>query len=223
MPRHLIITTFTFLFVPFFFACEETTCIEVVDVSSVPLGNELTEKDFLKTSLRNSLALDSSDCFETKPFKAFESGFLLNDSVQNAIYVEQLDSTCNIHLYELKMNEWVLVFQKFDLAFNSLYFDLNYIDFNFDGTKDLFMRMTCSNGYAISRGHLFEYDPIEKELILHTEVEHLGNFSADNDNKYLVAEDSEECKVGFKRSPVQIQFKLINGTLTEVGRISECD
>jgi hypothetical protein len=73
------------------------------------------------------------------------------------------------------------------LLFNIFSFRLVFLDFNFDGVNDVFMQSTCSNGYTICRSLLFEFDPIEKVLILHPEVKEFGNYRVDKDKRVLIA------------------------------------
>ncbi len=144
------------------------------------------------------------------------------DSIKHAFFVredETHDSLCHLFLYEQLDTEWVMIDYQIAIPFNSVSFSLEYLDFNFDGINDLFIQTTCSNGYTICRGDLFECSSFGKFLIRHSEVRDLGNFRIDTARNLLIAEELEECNRAFKAVPVQIYFEIQNGILVEVDRI----
>ena len=67
-------------------------------------------------------------------------------------------------------------------------FDLIFDDYNFDEQTDLYIQVTASNGWSLSRGHLITIDPKTKKLKLHTETRDFANMTPDKRTKTVRTE-----------------------------------
>jgi hypothetical protein len=225
MSLKAIFNSFAFLIL-ILHSCENRTCVEVAGISSGEPDTIFYDTTFLPDCLAKAIDLDSANWFESDPFKSFESGYLLMDSVKHAFFVQEdetHDSLSNLSLYEQVDNEWVMIDHHPALPSISISFGLEFLDINFDGINDLFIRTACSNGYTICRGHLFEYNPVNNSLGQHPELNEFGNFSLDTTRKLLIAEELEQCNPAFRSVPVQVYFELKDGLLVEVDRKHNCN
>ncbi len=223
MPLSFTIKVFALTVGVFIISCNNPSSNELLGDNTSNTDSLLLEKDFLTNCLENSTTLDSSSWYEINPFKDFQSGYLLNDTVINAIYIEEHDTLCNLNLYKLQAGRWQLITSVQDLDFSSLSYAINFLDFNFDGTNDLFIRTSASNGYVMSRGHLIEYDVANNELIVHNELAEYANFSINKEKQQLKAESEGYCDNPPFFSPIVTFFELNQGKFEIVNKFQDCD
>jgi hypothetical protein len=94
--------------------------------------------------------------FEIDAEKGFiKIGNFLKKDQQNAIVVS-LDSISSIKIYELKDDEWKLMYHQEDIDMSRVYEIKPYIeDYNFDGINDIGLKHEVSNGTSIMSFHLW--------------------------------------------------------------------
>lgn len=214
---------FALAIITLFLSCNNSSSNELSGEIKSNSDSLLLEKDFLTTCLDNSVELDSANWYEINPFKDFQSGYLLNDTVINAVYIEEHDTLCDMNLYKLEAGNWELITSIQDLEFSSLSYEISFLDFNFDGTNDIFMRTSASNGYVMSRGHLIEYNLANNELIIHDELVEYSNFSINKETQQLIAESEGYCSNPPFFSPIITLFEFNEGKFEKVRDYQNCD
>jgi hypothetical protein len=213
-----------------FFACSNSqTKNNLTEKDSLSLEKKVVQKDVkLKVTvdtlyklLDKSKQLDTFEFSNWEPFLLIKTGNLLSQTKKNAILVScPSDSTYSVELYTELANYW----RKNDEielpdAF-PVQFDLDFQDYNFDGQTDIYLQISASNGYALSRGHLLTIDPKTKKIQTHPETRALSNMRTDPMSKTVISEDvmwSDE--YGFQ-GVCDLKNKWVEGKLKIVKR--EC-
>lgn len=150
-------------------ACQQ----QPVRVEEEPKSDAEIVKAFKVRLLKEAKEQDSVDTHDGTFFFRFQSGHLFSDTVKNAVYFGPVnDSTTVFELYTLRKGKWI----KNDTIQNLIYGSwctLRFLDYNFDGQKDIRYVHTVSNGAARSYGHTIIIDPKTKQL---KELKYLRNY-----------------------------------------------
>ena len=145
--------------------------------------------DTLYRLLGTALIVDSLKYENEMPFLFFKSGFILNQSEKNSVMVScPTDSTYQIKLYTQQDHTWILNCSIDSLSAFPSQFDAIFEDYNFDNQKDIYIQVSASNGYSLSRGHLIIVDPSTKKLTEHKEARGLANMRPDPITKTVTSE-----------------------------------
>lgn len=75
-----------------------------------------------------------------------------------------------------------------DLDAFSTQFEPIFDDYNFDGQTDLYIQVSTSNGWSLSRGHLIIIQPMTKKFDLHKEARDFANMTPDIKTKTVMTE-----------------------------------
>lgn len=137
---------------------------------------------------------------------------LSNDRVHAIILSSPTDTTYKLELFSMKNFEW----RKNDeiiVESHPVQFDLEFIDFNFDGIKDIYIQCSVSNGYPLSRGHFLTIDKNKDKFIFHRELRELGNITVDKDKELVFAEEIISCKPNGKIDLCKLFYKWTNDKL----------
>jgi hypothetical protein len=182
----------------------EKTNIKALIDSTNKLLDVATTKDTLE--IRNS-----------EPFMFFKSGNLLSSTEKNAIVIVcPTDTTYAVRLYSLRNKSWELTdsVDKLD-AFPSQ-FELTFNDYNFDKQKDIYIQVSASQGWSLSRGHLFIVDPVTKKLARHEEARELANMQPDPKTETVVSELWNGYNVKNQNQLTVFTNKWLNGKLKTI-------
>ena len=210
-----------------FFACDNSQT-ENKTVSSDTLNfkviDDIEKKitpDTLYKLLDNSLQLDTFEFSKWEPFLFIKTGNFLSSSDKNAFLVScPTDSTYKIELYSKLDDSWVKNDELIVLDAFPMQFFLDFDDYNFDGQKDVYLQSSVSNGYALSRGHLFTINPKTQKMQTHPEARDLANMQPDFKSKTIISEDVNwSVDYGFQ-GVCDLKNKWINGKLKTMQR--EC-
>jgi hypothetical protein len=145
--------------------------------------------------LNKALTSNTVEFESSEPFLFFKSGNFLNSLEKNALIVTcSSDSTYLVRLYSIELNDWELKQCIDGLYAVPIFFGVNFEDYNFDGQNDLYIRVSSSNGYSLSYGHLLTLDPISKEITEHIESRRLANIKPDIHSKTIISEEVIWCK-----------------------------
>lgn len=140
---------------------------------------------FLETALR----VDTFEVDHFGPFLFFKSGNILSKNEKNAVAIySSTDTTYCVQLYSMHERKWELSDSIDGLDALPMQFDLIFDDYNFDEQTDLYIQVTASNGWSLSRGHLIIIDPKTKKLKLHTETRDFANMMPDKRTKTVRTE-----------------------------------
>lgn len=146
---------------------------------------------------------------------------LSNDRVHAIILSSPTDTTYKLELFSLKNLEW----RKSDeiiVESHPLQFDLEFIDFNFDEIKDIYIQCSVSSGYSLSRGHLLTIDKNKEKFIFHRELRELGNITVDKDKELVLTEEVIWCKPDGKQEVCKLTHKWTNDKLILQKRECPC-
>ena len=145
---------------------------------------ELFDKALISDTVEFLNGFDSLELF-----LFFKSGHIISKSEKNALVVVcPTDTTYTIRLYSIKNERWGLIDSISDVDAFPFQFDIIFDDYNFDEQTDLYIQVTASNGWSLSRGHLIVIDPKTKKLELHKEAREFANMTPDKKSKMVKSE-----------------------------------
>jgi hypothetical protein len=114
--------------------------------------NELLEKSLTADTLKfnNEFEFNTSN-----HFLFFKSGHIISKTEKNALVVVcPTDTTYTVRLYSIQNNKWNISDSIYGLDAFPIQFDPIFDDYNFDGQMDIYIQVSASNGWSLSRGHL---------------------------------------------------------------------
>jgi hypothetical protein len=146
----------------------------------------LLDKATTAGALEFTSGLGASAC---RSFLFFKSGHIISTREKNALVVVcPTDTTYAIRLYSIQPDKWNLIDSIGNLDAFPTQFALIFDDYNFDTQTDLYVQVTASNGWSLSRGHLIIIDPMTKRLRLHNETRDFANMTPDKKAKTVQTE-----------------------------------
>ena len=170
--------------------------------SSVPpmTNTPFTTKDTFANLLNKALITDNIDFDNLDPFLFFKSGNFLNKNEKNVILIQcSTDSTYSINYYSFNNSNWKLTDSIGGLEAFPIQFYPIFDDYNFDEQNDIYIQVTASNGYSLSRGHLIIINPMTGKLEIHKEAREFANMKPDKRTQTIISEEAIWCKkTGFK-------------------------
>ncbi|NMD00136.1 MAG: hypothetical protein GYA62_10495 [Bacteroidales bacterium] len=205
------------------FACNQTTTneskeeINEIVANSDPWANY---SDTLKVLLDKSISNDTIEIECFKHFLFFKSGHLFDRNQKHALSVTcPTDSTYKVEMYILEKGAWTLMDTLKSLDAFPIQFATTLKDFNFDRQTDLYIQVTISNGWPLSRGHLIIIYPKTKKFQLHPETREFANMEPDSISKTVFSEvwDGYDNKSG-EQNLILLTNKWINNKLVTVGK-----
>lgn len=146
-------------------------------------------------AMNKALYIDSMDAFSaTYPIYFLTSGHFLNDSVKNLLVTQQID-TLNyiIELYIQQGGVWLKQSELKTADISIIHYYPTFHDFNFDGQKDIYIQVSASNGYVMSRGHVITVNKSNSAMVFHPEVRNEANLTADPATKLVISEEYISC------------------------------
>jgi hypothetical protein len=181
------------------FSCNQsqTTPYKIVnpDTVSITVVDKDTVLDKISELLDKGLASDTLEFnnqfeFDTyKSFLFFKSGNIISKTEKNALVVVcPTDTTYTVRLYSIPNKRWNISDSISELDAFPTQFDPIFADYNFDGQTDIYIQVSASNGWSLSRGHLIIIDPKTKKFLLHREARDFANMTPDLKTKTVKAE-----------------------------------
>ncbi len=180
--------------------------------------------DSLTHLLDKATKADSLEYADSQQFFFFKSGYFLDGRNKNALVIQALtDSTILVKLYSHKDTNWILQSTVENLDGPGPSFSLIFDDFNFDGQTDIYLQVTVSNGYSLSRGHLIIIDPVTLKLNVHHEARDLANMKPDKKTKSVISEEVIECNANLNKGIGKWTNQWVNGRLKTLKRDYSCE
>lgn len=150
---------------------------------------ENSRVDSITLFLEKALSVDTFEVDHFGPFIYFKSGYMLNKDEKSAVAIYcSTDTTYSVELFSIRGHNWMLSDSIGGLDALPMQFDLRFDNYNFDGQTDLYIQVTASCGWCLSRGHLITIDPNNKTLILHPETRDCANMTPDKRAKTVRTE-----------------------------------
>lgn len=180
--------------------------------------------DTIYTLLGISSRMDTFKFDSYDPFLFLKTGQLFTDSVKHAVLITcPSDSIYHLELFSLHNKKWFRKQEIDSLEAFPIQFDIRFVDFNFDGLKDVYIQYSASNGYSLSRGHLFTMDPHTMRLVHHPEAGNLANMSPDPETKTVNSEQVIECGKDQQTAICILRNKWVTGKLTLAKKDCPCE
>ncbi|MCB0430895.1 MAG: hypothetical protein H6585_04805 [Flavobacteriales bacterium] len=204
-----------------FFGCESSGTDEHAAASLMDADTSVTnDAVILEALLNKSISVDTMQVDQRDPFLYFKSGYFLDEHKKYALAVIcPADSMYDVCVYTIGPDGWQLIDGVHGLDAFPVEFDVMFKDYNFDGQNDVFIQVTVSNGWAMSRGHLLIVDPKTKELQLHPEAKELANLRPDTDSNVVFTEEWDGYdSVNGEQHLVMLTHRWINNALTLTGK-----
>lgn len=175
---------------------------------------------FKKALTSDTVEFNNEFEFDTyKSFLFFKSGHILNKTEKNALVVTcPTDSTYTVRLYSLQTDQWKLLDSISDLEAFPTQFDPIFDDYNFDGQTDLYIQVSASNGWSLSRGHLIIIDPMTKKFDLHKETRDFANMTPDMKTKSVKTELWNGYDIKNRHQLTIFTNKWVNGKLKTISK-----
>jgi hypothetical protein len=172
------------------FACNQTQTSKDKTGAKDPIPETIVSKDTLfdriaelldRALTNDTLEFNNEFEFDTyKSFLFFKSGHIISKTEKNALVVVcPTDTTYDVRLYSILNNKWNLSDSIVGLDAFPTQFDPIFDDYNFDGQTDIYIQVSASNGWSLSRGHLIIIDPKTKKFDLHRETRDFANMTPD--------------------------------------------
>lgn len=163
-------------------------------------SEEFVPIDTIAHLLAKAAKMDTLEFDNWRPFIFYKSGYFLNRKVKSALVVNEIsDTTIAVKLYSLQGDNWLLNSTIENLDGPGIAFGPKFDDYYFDGQTDVYIQVTISNGYSLSRGHLLTINPFTLKLQNHPEARDLGNMRPDIKSNSVISDEVIWCKSdGFK-------------------------
>ena len=197
------------------FSCKQTStkqdnCV-VQDSITMLLNNALT-CDTLE--FNNQFSLDNY-----KNFLFFKSGYIINKSNKNALAVFcPTDTTYTVRLYAIDNNNWGIVDSVNSIDAYPSQFYVTFDDYNFDNQLDIYINVSASNGWSLSRGHLLIIEPLTQKIHQHKEARDLANMRLDKKTNIVFSETWNGFNLKNQHELTVYKNKWIGGKLKTVAQ-----
>lgn len=164
--------------------------------------------------------LEFNNQFENiQSFLFFKSGNIINKTEKNALIVVcPTDTTYTVRLYSNQNNKWNISDSISGLEAYPTQFDLIFDDYNFDGQTDIYIQVSASNGWSLSRGHLIIIDPKTKMFDLHKETRDFANMTPDIKTKTVQTELWNGYDMKNRHQLTIFTNKWVNGKLKTISK-----
>ena len=175
---------------------------------------------FDKALFSESLEFNNAFDFDSlQSFTFFKSGSFLRETEKNALIVQcEKDTTYIIKLYKFKDNGWQIIDSINGLEAFPWQYDAIFDDYNFDGQKDIFIQLSASNGWSLSRGYLFILDQSTMRLNLHSETNDFANMSPDHQTQTILSQEWNGYNQQGQHQITILKNKWIDGQLLTVSK-----
>ncbi len=174
-----------FLFILLFLSCGRR---DVVD-NNIP---QMSLRDTLHLLMDKALLVDSFEfATDSLPLAYLKTGYFLDSLTKNALLIyNPADTSYTIKLYTQANDIWYRMIRYRNMGGLPAFFEIKYMDYNFDGINDIYIQTSVSNNLPISRGHLFTVDRDSLKLNYHYETKDLGNLAPDKENKVVYSQEA---------------------------------
>ena len=208
------------------FSCNQTQTTQDKVVSNDTFAQTINKNSFndkiieLFDKAITADTLEFNNQFENnQAFLFFKSGQIIGKTEKNAIVVIcPTDTTYTIRLYSIQNNKWNLSDSITGLEAFPTQFDPIFDDYNFDGQKDIFIQVSASNGWSLSRGHLIIIDPKTKMFDLHKETRDFANMTPDIKTKTVKTEMWNGYDLKNRHQLTIFSNKWVNGKLKKISK-----
>ena len=190
---------------------------------SKTVANKETTLEKITRLLDKALTVDTLEFnneFEAnQSFLFFKSGHIISKSEKNALVVVcPTDTTYMVKLFSIQSNKWNLSDSIGGLDAFPTQFDPIFDDYNFDGQTDIYIQVSASNGWSLSRGHLIIIEPKTKKFELHKETRDFANMKPDIKTKTVKSELWNGYDTKNRHQLTIFTNKWVNGQLKTIGK-----
>jgi len=101
-------------------------------------------------------------------------------------------------------------------------FDIDFKDYNFDGQKDIYIKMRCTKAWPMCYGYLITVDKKTKKMERQREFERLANPLISPDSEAIVSDSMMTCTGVQNKQICKLVSKWINGKLVPSNTSCHC-
>lgn len=224
----MTIRTFTILLLGLtIFSCNQTQTTQDKIVTQDTISKTVAVIDTVLDKINGLLdkaltadTLEFNNEFESnQSFLFFKSGHIISKTEKNAVVVVcPTDTTYTVRLYSIQNNKWNLSDSISGLDAFPTQFDPIFNDYNFDGQTDIYIQVSASNGWSLSRGHLIIIDPKTKKFELHSETRDFANMTLDVKTKTVKTELWNGYDMKGRHQLTIFTNKWVNGQLKTISK-----
>jgi hypothetical protein len=209
------------------FSCNQTQTTQDKIVTTDTISKTIVAKDTVLEKITKLLdkaltadTLEFNNEFETsQSFLFFKSGHIVSKTEKNALVVVcPTDTTYTVKLYSIQNNKWTLSDSISGLDAFPTQFDPIFDDYNFDGQTDIYIQVSASNGWSLSRGHLILIDPKTKTFELHKETRDFANMTPEPKTKTVKTELWNGYDLKGQHQLTIFTNKWVNGQLKTINK-----
>lgn len=194
------------------FSCKKETEFKKETVSKKSEINRNITIDTVYKLLAKSSEIDTLEFRNQEPFLFIKTGYLFSKKDKSAIIVNcPTDTTYKIELYTKIEQKWVKNDEINNLEVPYQQYEVQIMDYNFDGFLDIYLNTNSSNGWCLSYGNLLTVNSLKRKFEKHIETKNLKNMFPDKKTKTILT-DSVEYNPNGKRI-WNLVYKWNNGKL----------
>jgi hypothetical protein len=152
-----------------------------------------------------------------------QAGYIIDSTQKHALVVSwATDTTVHVELWAPSGITWWRWIDGEEYYCDGTVLNPEIRDFDFDKRNDIFLAVHCSNGTALSRGHLFLTDSTSGSDILqhHREAYEIYNPMPDTSRKIIRGDSLISCRG--TEEICKIEFSWANEVLTRTGKACPC-
>lgn len=222
-PKTTMRTLTILLFGLTIFSCNQTQTSQAKIVSNDTITQTTNQAVSIAELLEKAVTADTlefNNQFENnQSFLFFKSGHMISKTEKNALIVVcPTDTTYTVRLYSIQSNKWNISDSISGLDAFPTQFDPIFDDYNFDGQTDIYIQVSASNGWSLSRGHLIIIDPKTKMFDLHEETRDFANMTPDMKTKTVKTELWNGYDMENRHQLTIITNKWVNGKLKTISK-----
>ena len=208
------------------FSCNQTQTSKDKIVSNDTITqttNQAVSIDKIAELFEKAITVDTlefNNQFENnQSFLFFKSGHIISKTEKNALIVVcPTDTTYTVRLYSIRNNKWNVSDSISGIDAFPTQFDPIFDDYNFDGQTDIYIQVSSSNGWSLSRGHLIIIDPTTKMFDLYEETRDFANITPDMKTKTVKTELWNGYDMENRHQLTIFTNKWVNGKLKTISK-----
>lgn len=182
--------------------------------------------DTMQVLLESAHTRDSLEYWSPDPFLYVRSGNLVAADRKHALVIHECtDTTMLVDFYELTSPATTSSrssFLEMRIPFPLPCFGVEFTDINGDGTKDIFIRQSSSNGIVMQRGRWFTVDATHEPAFLtpHPETDSLCNLRMNNDHTAVLADSLIWCRA--QKDLCTVEYRWQNDSFVRISASCPC-
>ena len=174
------------------FSCKKETENKKETLSKKSEINRNITIDTIYKLLAKSSEIDTLEFTNHDPFLFIKTGNLFSKKDKSAIIVNcPTDTTYEIELYTKIEQKWIKNDEINNLEVPYRQYEVQIMDYDFDGFLDIYLNINSSNGWSLSNGNLLTVNSVKRKFEKHIETKNLKNMFPDKKTKTILTDSVE--------------------------------